>query len=1056
MTPIDATADAISHGDHRWETTFMRGILVALIILPQFCLPQQQQIEFEPLELPEDVSHLTVYAVERDSRGFMWLASDDGVYRYDGYDFKLFQHQPADTSSLVGNLVHAILQDSHGYLWLGTIKGLSCYNPRTEKFTNFRHDPEDDRSLLGEEVYDLFEDNSGQLWVATWGGLNRLDRITGQFQRFYQANDSLPGLPDYRVMGISQDLWGVMWIATLNGLCAMTVEDSVWRFSHYRSIAGDQSSLYGNSAYWVHQSRDGNMWAGTHSGFSKINRPPPDDKNDGLDQISFSRILPSEYNGDNDEIFYKVAEDFRGNLWLSSWGNGLLYFQPSDGEFRRFGQQTAVGQAISDNTVQSIYADPDSVGGAIWVGSLHGIDRYFPKKRKFAHYQQNPDNANSLSNNHVHSILKDSYGDLWIGTMNGLNRRIKNQQDYHHYFSDPAVPQSLSADLVLSLFEDSRGVLWIGSYEGLHRFERERNVFKQDPPLISVDDRIVRVFAFCEDANGILWLGTRHGLLRYDRQQRSVDKYDQDDGDAHSLPNSNVQALLIDNHGYFWVGTTGGLAVLDRDSGKFHRFPAQPAGAHGLSSPVIRALHEDAAGDLWIATDGGLNRVLRDTKSDLSSWRFASWTEKDGLPANHVSAIVEDDSGRLWLPTSRGLSRFDPLGNHFRNYGVSDGLQSSDFTSAAAAKTIDGRIMIGGINGLNVFSPDSIRDNTHVPPVVLTDFRIFDQPVDLEVDINSLKQLTLDYDQNFFSFRFSALDYTQPSKNRYAYKLEGFDEDWVNSGVRRYASYTNLDPGDYVFRVRGSNNDGVWNEAGTSLRIIVYPPFWQTWWFRLLLLLAVAAMLLGIHRYRIHRINELQKIRTGIAADLHDEIASSLASIKLYSQFVQKEVPVEQSESLELLDRIRQLSGDVSEGIRQIVWSIDPRHDQLHELSQYLHDSAAALFRAAGIDYRHSLTVPPGVRILPEKRRAVYLILKEAMNNIVRHAAADKVDFGLLREGAVWTFELRDNGRGFAAGENAGNGLNNMNKRAASIAAELIIESQPQKGTTVKLKFTLT
>lgn len=1043
---------------------FKSTVLIAIIviiwapILAQYQVPADfsqnkystliEQPEFDHLILGEGVSHLTVNAIIRDRQGFMWFATTDGAYRYDGYNYKIFKHNPRDSTSLAGNDVSTIFQDSHDDLWFGTTKGLCRLDSETGKFQQFIPNPNYSSSLLGEEVYDIYEDNGGNLWVGTWGGLNLLNRQDGTFRHFRQGSGPSEGLPDNRVMDINQDQYGTLWIATLDGLCAM-VQDANGNMSykHYRDISGDQTSLYGNSVYWVHADNKGGLWVGTHSGFCRINRPPPTRKESSLDEVTFSRILPLSY-GNNDEIMWKIDEDQFGNFWLSSWGKGFIIYNPQTALLKRFQHHSAKPKSLSDNTVNSLYIDAKGVGGAIWIGTLHGIDVFFPKKRKFAHYRHDPDDPESISNNHVHSIFEDSHGDLWIGTMEGLNRLKKGEKGFQHYFRDPANAHSLSANLVMSIYEDRQENLWFGTYEGLNYFDRTTERFLKDKNLIRIDDRILRVFAFYEDVEGNFWLGTRHGLIRYNSNSQTVKKYDQDLKKPNALPGSEVRSLLFDQRGVFWIGTTGGLAIFNKGSEDFYVFSHLPGNPHGLSNPTIWKIYEDSRGDLWFGTNGGLNKLVRAHSTDPSDWHFEHFTEEDGLPANHVSGILEDDSGYLWLSTTRGLSRFDPKKTMFKNYDSNDGLQSNDFTNAGYFKTSDGKLLFGGINGLNVFDPDSIIENKHIPPVVFTDFRIFDKPVNLNSDINSVDEIKLSYRENFFSFEFAALDFTLPNRNSYAYRMQGFDSDWIYSGSRRYASYTNLDPGEYVFRVKGSNSDGVWNEDGISLKVIITPPFWATWWFRLFAIIMLAGTLYMIYRFRLNSILQVERTRTRIARDLHDDVSATLSGISWFAHAAQSEKNVDQ-ESKEFNRKIIDSATDAQEKIRDIIWAIQPEHDKWDQLFAHCQRYAADLLESNGIKPLTEVKPPEGSKKVDMNvRQNFWLLFKEIITNAIKHSKCKKVKIRLISRGRTIYLEISDDGIGFdAKHESSGNGLINIRARAADLNAECRLHSKIGKGT---------
>jgi len=431
------------------------------------------------------------------------------------------------------------------------------------------------------------------------------------------------------------------------------------------------------------------------------------------------------------------------------------------------------------------------------------------------------------------------------------------------------------------------------------------------------------------------------------------------------------------------------------------------------------------------------------------------------LPDNFVKSILPDERGNLWLGTDKGLSRFHPQNGTFKNFTVKDGLISNQFLSGAYFKNAEGRMFFGGEGGAIAFHPDSLADRSYIPPVAITQFKVFDRPLPLPAAVSALDHLELSYQQNFFSFEFVALDYTVPAKNQYAYKLEGFDEDWIRAGARRYASYTNVDPGEYVFRVRGANSDGVWNEAGASIKILIAPPFWKTWWFRALATAFVGLAIYGLYRYRVRRLLKMERLRTRIAADLHDEIAGNLSSIAMFGKIVQDETATPGAQNLaraEMLQRIIALSQESVTSIREIIWAIDPKPETIHDLLMRVRDFAVNACRAQNIILKFELLHEaqlPQKNLSPEQRKHLWLLLKEAINNALKHSGGTALELRALYESGHLTISLIDNGVGMNGTNNAtrfsGKGLGTMKSRAEQLHGALEIFPHPTGGTAVVL-----
>jgi len=543
--------------------------------------------------------------------------------------------------------------------------------------------------------------------------------------------------------------------------------------------------------------------------------------------------------------------------------------------FVNYKHDPSIPWSLSDNTILSIYEDQSRL---LWVGTFGGgLNQFGRAKEHFTHYQHDPNNLESLGDNRVFSIYEDprEAGKIfWLGTQGGLCRmNLEGKETFVNYKHDPNDPRSLIDNRIRSVYQDRLGVLWIGTYGGLSRMngdELNRAAFthyQHDPNDDSSlsHNRVWSIHESPKEAGKVLWIGTFNGLNRFDLTTKTFTHYKHDPNNPRSLSDNYIRTIYEDRSGVLWLGTLGGLNRFDRATKTFIHYKHDPNNPGSLSDNRVRSIHEDSnhGGMLWIGTSGGLNQF------DRTTGIFKHYREKDGLPNDAVYGILEDDRGYLWLSTNKGLAKFNPENETFRNYDVNDGLQGNEFNGGAYFKSRNGDFFFGGISGLNVFHPDSLQDNPHIPPIVITDFKIFNEAIrpgkarrfgkPLQSHITETEEIVLSYKENVFSFEFAALDFTFPQKNNYAYKMENFDEDWIYSETRRFAMYTNLDPGEYVFRVKGSNNDGVWNEKGAAIKITITPPFWQTWWFRIVAGASVLALAFGWYRNRIKNIETQKK-----------------------------------------------------------------------------------------------------------------------------------------------------------------------------------------------------
>jgi DNA-binding NtrC family response regulator/streptogramin lyase len=535
-------------------------------------------------------------------------------------------------------------------------------------------------------------------------------------------------------------------------------------------------------------------------------------------------------------------------LWVGTFHLGLRRYDAATDRFFSYMHNPDDRHSLSEDRITCIYEDRS---GVIWVGTYrHGLNRYDRRQEAFTRYQT--DAA-------IYAIAKDRNGELWLGTAGaGLLRYDRQGKRAAHYRHDPKNPASLSTYGILAIYEDRRGELWIGTGRGLNRYDAKRRHFVRyhhEPidPTIPDHHEVKAIYEDLVSRDGELWIGTKgSGLCRLDREKKTFTYYRHDPKNPQSISGNHIWAISEDKNGGLWVGTfDGGVNRLDKKTGAFIRYQHDPQNPRSLNNNTIYSIYADTNGAIWIGTYGsGLNRL------DSNTGHVTHYTDRDGLPDNYVKSILPDANGNLWLSTDKGLSKFNPKNETFKNYTVKDGLISNQFLSGAYYKSQEGRLFFGGEGGAIAFYPDSLKDNPHIPPVVITRFNVFDKPLPLPAALSSLQAIKLSYRQNFFSFDFVALDYVAPLKNQYAYKLEGFDPDWVHCGTRRYASYTNVDPGEYVFRVKGANSDGIWNEQGAAISIIITPPFWKTWWFRTLAIFSVLISAFTWHERRMKRVEE--------------------------------------------------------------------------------------------------------------------------------------------------------------------------------------------------------
>ncbi len=814
--------------------------------------PFSSRIRFEHLTSESGLSQNTVFTIEQDRKGFMWFGTKVGLNRYDGYNFKIYAHDPYDPGTLSESFIRVIHEDRDGILWIGTnLGGLNRFDPATEAITHFRHEPDDPTSLSDDDVRAIYQDQQGTLWIGTQGGgLNRLVPETGTFVRSIRDRQDDHSLSHNDVRAIIRDRAGRLWIGTygggLNRLNPATTEGGKATFTHFQHDRDIPHSLSDNRIRAIAEDQDGRLWIGTNGGLDRF-----DPTTESFTHYRHDPAVPGSLSDDRIRGLYL---DSTGRLWVGT-RIGLNRFDAPSESFTRFLRDPEDPFSLSGESAYSIFEDSS---GGLWVGTYNGgVNRFDPAAEGFMQFQHDPDDSNSLSRDEVSALHADESGLLWIGTYGGgLNRFDPATESFTHYRHDGETFNSLSDDRVSCLTKDSGGRLWIGMYDsGLSRFDPVTETFthyRHDPEVPSSlsRDYVRSVF---ETRRGQLWVGTQGGgLNRFDPATDSFVRYQNDPETPTSLSHDSVFAIHEGASGSLWIGTYGGgLNRFDPEAQTFSHYRHDPKIANSLSHDAVSSILEDRSGRLWVGTyDGGLNRL------DSASQTFTHYAESRELAENTVLGILEDPLGRLWLATNRGLIRFDPATASWASYDTRDGLQDVEFNPGSYAASPWGEMFFGGNSGFNAFYPERFEDNAFIPPVVLTSFKIFENPTQTTGSSSYIEELELSYEDNFFSFEFAALSFRRPDKNRYLFKLEGLDEDWIDPGSRRYASYTKVPPGEYVFRVKGSNNDGRWNEQGAAVRIAITPPWWQTPAFYLLQAVVASSLIAAaflIQRRRLKR-----------------------------------------------------------------------------------------------------------------------------------------------------------------------------------------------------------
>ena len=772
----------------------------------------QSHISFNHLTVDDGLSQSSVTCILQDSKGFIWFGTQDGLNRYDGYNFKVFKNNPSDSTSLTNNFIFSIYEDHTGTLYFETQGGtLHRYNPRSESFTVVNKDSVDLSGAKVTTVGAMLMESDGILWTGGLGnpvGLKRVDTKTGETKIFKNDPKDPASLSSDKVYSVFRDHTGNLWIGTFNGLDRL--DELSGKFFHYRNNPDDPNSLPDNWVWPIYQDTRGYIWIGTpHGGLSCFD---PDSK------IFFNyKNDPSDPTSLNDNFIFSIYEDRGGVIWIGTGQGGINYFHPSTQAFEYYKHENANKNSLSDDFVLSMLADKN---GNYWIGTKSGgLDKFNYKEKKFTVYMHDASNPNSIASNSIQTLLQDRNGTIWIGTFNsGLQSFDPNNNSFKLYTHSAVNPLSITDDRIYALAEDKDGNIWIGTYGG--------------------------------------------GLNKFDKTTGKFSSYQYNKEDKSSLSSNATWSIAFDDSGKLWVGTFGGgINVLDPKTEKFKHFKNVQDDSTSISDDRIIRIFKDSKGNMWFGTPAGLSEYL------WKSNNFKNYTEKDGLPNNFVYGIEEDNNGNLWISTNDGLSKFNPSNQTFSNYYYENGLQGNEFNQSAYAKDKrTGRLLFGGPNGFNVFNPDNIKPNNYVPPVSFTNYYRYNtddqegKPI-FEKGISVRDSLFLTYKDNIVTLEFSALSFFNNSQNQYKYKLEGFNNNWIQLGNKHTITFTNLSQGDYVLSVIGSNNDGVWNNKGASLSIFVSPPWWKTKIAYAIYVVIFLSSLYGLRRFEINRREQKAKLR---------------------------------------------------------------------------------------------------------------------------------------------------------------------------------------------------
>ncbi|MCL4551003.1 MAG: histidine kinase [Bacteroidetes bacterium] len=1014
--------------------------LVLLLISKQITA-QHNNIVFERIGKEQGLIPGNVNDVYQDSVGFIWMATENGLCKFDGYNFTYYRNHLNDETSLSYNHVFNLMGDHNGIIWVGTLGGgLNKFDSKTGKFKRFVFDPSNPKSLSNNNVFKIYKDSEDRIWVSTLGGgLNLFDPATETF-------------------------------------------------THYKHNASDPNSISSNMVSCLYEDKDKNFWIGTFDAGINLY------KESEHIFIHFQNNPHNKGSLSHNQVM-EFLEDSKGNFWVATFGGGVNLFDRASRKFRSIKNDPHFPMRPDNLNVRKMFEDEDSY----WVGTYNGLFRFDKKTFAKTDLYSNPDDPTTINDNKVRAIYKDRTGVIWIGTVAGVNKYdsmrkniqliyfnenfktflgntyrvpskfitdkiiwagptissiLKSNSRNIRFFGNVDQEENFHTEQTSCLYIDENNVLWEGSYNGFYYYDNTKGQFHNvqyvDDGSATLGNNYVKWFYL--DKQNRFWTGTlAGGLTVYDRQNNLLHRFSHNEEDTKTIGDSRVSCVFQDSKGVIWVGTYGGLDIYNEKNQTFKHYRLSPNDLTSISNDRIYCIYETRNGYLWIGTYLGLNKYNRDKDN------FERFSSSQGLSDNTIYSMQEDDDGNLWLRTNDGVTKFDQQKKVFTNYNASDGIPSAGLNGNISFKSDDGKIFFGFSNGLIAFYPSEIKDNPYKPQIALTKLTIMDKEVKVGEDspltkpLNDMDEITLSHSDKVIGIEFSALHYAVPSKNQYAYKLEGVLDNWTYVDANnRKAKFTNLEPGTYILKVKASNNDGIWSDVERSIKLIVTPPFWGTWWFRGAAFVTVLFLIFLFYENRLQRLLSIERTRSRIARNLHDEVGGTLSSIQYFVRAIEKKLGDNHAEeTTKYLNLIISSSSDAQEKIKDLIWTVNPEEDGLQKFLVKFNRYASDLLDSKHIEYH--IDLPSGnlpEKIEMEKRQHLWCICKEIITNVAKHSQCKNVNIKFSLNGKILTFVVEDDGIGFVEKEKSSStGLSSIRERAEAIKAKYSLTTNINEGT---------
>lgn len=850
-------------------TGLSNGILclfvVILLAFTTYAQALGDNIRFKHITLEQGLSQQAVLAVLQDKQGYMWIGTQEGLNRFDGYQFNVFSHDARDSNTIGSDWIYSIVESNDNELWLGTTAGISVLDSERASFRHYKSIVANPRSLSDNNVSVLFKDSRGNIWVGTDKGLNRYIVETDNF-----VVTPLTAMPAAKIWSIVEDHHGKLWVGTDGkGLARFNPATGKvdMTFAEFKQKTGLRSKrikallVDNQQRLWVGTYDDGILLVDLNSMDSQALRHDPKVSN----TLSYNKVK-------------QLFQDDGGVVWVSTQ-NGLNKWDEQQRQFEVLRKDINNNYSLSGDDVNCVYQDR---GGVFWIGTYSGLNKWHAATAYFAHYRMRRNTQTSLSNNVVNAIYQSSAQHVWIGTLGGLNLLDTNTGTIRQFLHDQADPDTIASNRVMALYSGHPDELWVATQDkGLALLDLPSGKFRHfrhdpaDPHSISADG----ITAIQPAPDGKLWMTTFGGGLNlFDPATGRFTAIRHDPARADSLSSDRLLSIKQDSRGLLWLGTWGGgLNLLNPTTLSAVRIRHLEPNPSSLASDTVLSIYEDKQGNIWVGTlGGGLNKLSVENRNS-GNFTFDTVSREQGLASKVIYGILPDAQDNLWLSTNRGLAKFNPTTGSVLNYDSSHGLQGNEFNAGAYYQNRQGRMFFGGMNGLTAFDPQDILPNPHVPPVVLTRFIKLNETMSLSAARGNADSIQISHHDYLIAFEFAALDYAAPSNNSYSYKLEGFDEDWIDAGGLRRATYTNLPAGQYVFRAKASNNDGIWNEQGTALALTVLPSPWFSWWAYTLYGFVALLLVLVLLRSYLHRLQQEADYRF----ELEKEVRTRTAELEM-------------------------------------------------------------------------------------------------------------------------------------------------------------------------------